>query len=277
MELSDIMRYYEQTQILYSYLWNRHNLHNGIFDENTSTLKQAIENSNDIVMRTLDVKDGDKVLDAGCGVGGAVFHIAERNDVDITGITISDTQLKIALREARKRGMDKANFRLENYLHTSFENDSFDKVYGIESICYAPDKGDFCKEAYRVLKTRGRVAILDAYLIRPELNAEQQKAYDIFREGMIVPNLADLNGMRKNLEDAGFSDVDFISYKDRAQRSFEHTAFMGRLFHPLFNVLDRMKILPDTWFPSSKSCIAIKELVDNGAWEYGIFTGDKRV
>jgi ubiquinone/menaquinone biosynthesis C-methylase UbiE len=40
-----------------------------------------------------------------------------------------------------------------NYCATNFPNESFDIVWGCESICYADDKDQFIKEAWRLIKS----------------------------------------------------------------------------------------------------------------------------
>ncbi len=54
----------------------------------------------------LDLKAGDHVLDAGCGIGGSSIWLAENFGVRVTGITISPTQIDQARKNAKKRGVE---------------------------------------------------------------------------------------------------------------------------------------------------------------------------
>jgi len=48
----------------------------------------------DYTIQNAELKDGLKVLDAGCGVGGPASYFAEQLNIDIKGLTISDYQAK---------------------------------------------------------------------------------------------------------------------------------------------------------------------------------------
>ena len=75
------------------------------------------------------IKPGDEVLDIGCGWGGLGIYLARVSGADVTGITLSREQLKIA----RTRGQevpqpDRLTFRLEDYRETKGQ---FDKIVSV--------------------------------------------------------------------------------------------------------------------------------------------------
>jgi len=51
------------------------------------------------------IKDGDKVLDVGCGVGGPAREIAKFTGAHITGLNNNDYQIDRATRYALKEGL----------------------------------------------------------------------------------------------------------------------------------------------------------------------------
>jgi cyclopropane-fatty-acyl-phospholipid synthase len=62
------------------------------------------------------LKPGQRVLDIGCGWGGLALYLASMADVHVTGITLSEEQLKIARERAAKAGLtDRVNFELRDY------------------------------------------------------------------------------------------------------------------------------------------------------------------
>ncbi|HRC77349.1 MAG TPA: hypothetical protein PLO33_16830, partial [Kouleothrix sp.] len=69
----DIVAYYDETWLDYRMLWlNGQNLsvHFGYFDEQTRSHAAALANMNRVLADCAGVAAGQRVLDAGCGVGG---------------------------------------------------------------------------------------------------------------------------------------------------------------------------------------------------------------
>lgn len=60
------------------------------------TLEQAQQQKLDLICRKLDLKEGEWLLDIGCGWGGLARHAAEHYGVAVTGITVSREQLRFA-------------------------------------------------------------------------------------------------------------------------------------------------------------------------------------
>jgi cyclopropane-fatty-acyl-phospholipid synthase len=60
------------------------------------TLEQAQQNKLDLICKKLELKEGEWLLDIGCGWGGLARHAAEHYGVAVTGITVSREQLRLA-------------------------------------------------------------------------------------------------------------------------------------------------------------------------------------
>jgi len=64
----------------------------------------------------LNLRDGMKVIDIGCGWGGLALYLAQTAHVEVTGITLSEEQRKIAEERARAMGLSNAvTFKLCDY------------------------------------------------------------------------------------------------------------------------------------------------------------------
>lgn len=109
------------------------------------------------VLAAADLKDGQSILDAGCGFGGTLeavgkaFPRAER-----AGLNIDARQLEIA-----RAAVPGARFVEGDACAMPFPDASFDRVLAVECIFHFPSRLRFLKEAARVLRPGGRVALSD--------------------------------------------------------------------------------------------------------------------
>ncbi|KAI8545864.1 hypothetical protein RHMOL_Rhmol07G0070500 [Rhododendron molle] len=82
----------------------------------------------------------DMVLDVGCGIGGPLREIAQFSMTSVTGLNISEYQIRRAKALNRKVGLDKAcDFVKADFMKMPFPDNSFDAVYAIEATCHAAD------------------------------------------------------------------------------------------------------------------------------------------
>ncbi|MEZ5876062.1 MAG: cyclopropane-fatty-acyl-phospholipid synthase family protein [Hyphomicrobiales bacterium] len=86
------------------------------FENEQMSLDDAQEAKKRHIAAKLDLRDGMRVLDIGSGWGGLALYLAKTAHVEVTGITLSEEQLKIARDRARAEGLSKAvNFELVDY------------------------------------------------------------------------------------------------------------------------------------------------------------------
>ena len=125
---------------------------------------------NDEVLERLqiDAKEKIKIADLGCGVGTVARYAAKKYpNATITGVTIADFQLSKGRELINKEGLtQKVTLVKDNFEDSSFANESFDRVYALESACHASgsSKELFIQEMARILKTGGRFCIADGFL-----------------------------------------------------------------------------------------------------------------
>jgi cyclopropane-fatty-acyl-phospholipid synthase len=75
------------------------------------------------------LRPGMKVLDIGCGWGGLALYLASECGADVTGLTLSTEQLKVAQRRAAQAGLsDRVRFHLRDYRE---EADSYDRIVSV--------------------------------------------------------------------------------------------------------------------------------------------------
>ena len=102
---------------------------------------------------------GTTVLDVGCGIGGSSRILARDYGCEVTGVTISPSQIKRA-RELTPPGLP-VRFLVDDAMALSFPDASFDVVWSVEAGPHMPDKAVFARELMRVLKPGGLLVLAD--------------------------------------------------------------------------------------------------------------------
>jgi sterol 24-C-methyltransferase len=119
-----------------------------------------------IVAGDLQLNEGDKVLDLGCGCGAIAEHMADLTGALPYGINLDRSQIEKAWRNPN---LPSGNFTVGDFNKPlEFDDGSFDAVYAIQPMTYVSDHAFTFSEVLRVLKPGGRfvindVAALDAY------------------------------------------------------------------------------------------------------------------
>lgn len=108
------------------------------------------------------VKDGNKILDLGCGNGRYVDFLQEKQ-IEYFGVDNSEGLIAIA-----KQRYSQQNFQVADGLNLPFVEDFFDKIYCIAVLHHIPSKEQrlkFLKEVKRVLKPNG-ILVLTVWKFR---------------------------------------------------------------------------------------------------------------
>jgi len=99
------------------------------------TLEQAQRAKMDLVCRKLQLKPGDRVVEAGCGWGGLARHMARHYGVTVRSYNISAEQIRYARGKAREQGLDgRVEYIEDDYRTIKGEYDVFVSVGMLEHV-----------------------------------------------------------------------------------------------------------------------------------------------
>jgi cyclopropane-fatty-acyl-phospholipid synthase len=104
-----------------------------IFSRGAETLEAAQEEKLETVARKLELKEGERVLDVGCGWGSFPLWAATRNGARVVGITLSPPQAELARQQAEEAGVaDRVEIRVMDYRDLAGER--FDAIASIGMV-----------------------------------------------------------------------------------------------------------------------------------------------
>lgn len=269
-----VARYYDQTQVLYSRIWSRDSVHYGLWDESTRAREEAMRNLDRCVARELGLSSGSRVLDAGCGVGGTSLFLARECGLDMTGITLSEYQLRAARASARALPVERRpSFLLRDYLDTGLPGGSFAGAIAIESSCYAESKPAFLREMLRLLRPGGRLVVADGF--RRRVEAADAASYARLLRGFALTELAHAEEFAAELAEAGFSDVrrsDKSAEIMPSAAAIEKLSYLGLVVCALPCALG---LFPRGWFSHGLAGISQRVLFERGAIQYCVFSATR--
>ncbi|MBW1720346.1 MAG: class I SAM-dependent methyltransferase [Deltaproteobacteria bacterium] len=99
------------------------------FENGDETLEEAQEKKMRHLAAKLKLEDGQRILDIGCGWGGMAFYLAQRADVEVLGVTLSEEQYDFAVMRAGELDLsDRVGFELQDYRKV---NGRFDRIVSI--------------------------------------------------------------------------------------------------------------------------------------------------
>lgn len=170
------------------------------------------------------MKEGSKVLDIGCGIGGPMRNIARFTGAHITGLNLNAYQVKRATELNAKAGLSHLLTVVQgDFMKMPFEDNSFDICYEIEATAHAPSKVGVYSEAYRVLKPGGIFVGYEwVFTKNYDPNSEQHKFIKkAIEEGDGLPDIAHINDIPVALKESGFVDVEVRDVAEEAQVPWE--------------------------------------------------------
>jgi cyclopropane fatty-acyl-phospholipid synthase-like methyltransferase len=275
-DLGRIRDYYDQTWFDYRLLWLRPQnraIHFGYWDVGTRGHSASLLNMNRALAGRIGVRTGQRVLDAGCGVGGSSIWLAQTYGVEVVGITPVASQIDRARRYAEEQGVaDRVSFAQQDYTQTALPAASFDVVWAMESVCHAPDKRLFLAEARRLLRPGGRLGMVEYLRAARPLAAAGESLLQSWLSGWAIPDLATAGEFQQWLGEAGFRDVVVENIGAQVQPSLRRLFQLALVLGPVAWALHRVGLRSATAQGNLRGARDQYRAVRRGLWHEAILT-----
>ena len=161
------------------------------------------------------LQPGEVVLDLGSGGGFDCFLAAKQvgESGQVYGVDMTPEMVSRARSNALKNGYENVEFRLGEIEHLPISDSSIDVIISNCVINLSPDKQQVFNEAYRVLKTGGRLAISDV-VTTVALPAEIKEDMDSLAN--CVSGASSVDEVQAMLQASGFIDI-VVEPKDESR------------------------------------------------------------
>jgi 27-O-demethylrifamycin SV methyltransferase len=249
--------------------------HYGVFERDDEPLDRATARLTDLMIEAAQLSPGLSVLDVGCGSGAPACRLAAQFGVAVTGISTSAAGIEQARARAAAEHLPAARFFVRDGMSNGFADESFDRVWVLESAHLMRERQQLIAECTRVLRPGGRLVLCDL-MRRREIG---------FRE--VRRRRGDFVTLRAAFGDAHFESLDFYV---RALRDEGLMVALARdLTAETMPTLDRWRdnarrhadeltdmIGPDGLAAFERSCDLLSEFWRDGTFGYAMVAATKR-
>ncbi|RKN37363.1 SAM-dependent methyltransferase [Streptomyces hoynatensis] len=187
-----------------------------VWSPETESLTDAQTAKLDLICRKLALRDGQRLLDVGCGWGSLVLHAARHYGVSAVGITLSEEQAAYARERVAKEGLeDRVEIRVQDYRETA--DGPYDAIssVGMAEHVGAARYREYATRLFGLLRPGGRL-LNHQIARRPIPGREKSYRVDPFIDAYVFPDgeLAPVGSTIGQLERVGFEVRDAESLRE---------------------------------------------------------------
>ncbi|MHB8130313.1 MAG: class I SAM-dependent methyltransferase [Mobilitalea sp.] len=189
----------------------------GYFKDEDDTLDQAQANKVDYILKKLNLKEGNTLLDIGCGWGELIILAAKKYKVKAMGITLSSEQMEKANKRIKEEGLENlVEVRLLDY--RQIKDRSFDRIVSVGMIEHVGKEYllEYFKTVNKLLNNGGLSLLHCITSLKGGTNRWIEKY--IFPGGY-VPSVSELIS---NISDESFHLIDLESLRRHYARTLEN-------------------------------------------------------
>lgn len=193
----------------------------------------------DYTIESAELKDGQRILDAGCGVGGPAGYFASKMNIDVEGITISQVQVDKSKEVIASKSLKGTVHIQQGDYHKMvqlFGKEQFDRIVFLESFGHSQHQVQLIESAYECLKPGGILYIKDLF-VREHPNAEDGVKIDAIVDAIneaYCYNVADFTTIMRAIRRLNFILL-AVKTPEVPGEQFEHLTISND-FQNLFNI-----------------------------------------
>ena len=189
----DIKHHYDIGEDLYDlFLDKKHRQYScAYFTKENESLEDAQQNKINHIIKKLNLKTGQKVLDIGCGWGGMAFEIAKQSQCEVLGISLSENQINYCNKKAKELNLDnQVSFEICDYRNVKGK---FQKIVSVGAFEHFGKQfyKTFFKKVNKLMTDDGICLLHTIGSVDPPGPTQPFIQRHIFPGG-IIPSLSDL-------------------------------------------------------------------------------------
>lgn len=222
-DIAAIAHHYDLSNEFYELLLDEHMAYSSAyFSRDDQSLHDAQTAKLDMICRKLDLQNGQRLLDVGCGWGSLILHAARHYGVRAVGVTLSAEQRVFVANRIAEQGLsDRVEVRRQDYRELASQEAQFDAVGSIEMGEHVGEEQypTYVGVVHRVLRPGGR-------LLLQQMSRDENTAPGggPFIEAYIAPDMhmRPLWRTLKFLQDGGFEVRHVEAMREHYVRTAEH-------------------------------------------------------
>ncbi len=220
MTLNDrIRQFYDDSTHLWLDTWGEH-MHHGYYGPDGGEQKNHRQAQIDLIHELLrwgGVTEAERILDAGCGVGGSARHLAGLFGAQVLGLTLSPVQAEEAAVFNKKNRLDgQVEVQARDVMTLTPEDGPFDLVWSLESAEHMGDKQRLLDIFHQLLKPGGKL-LMATWCHRetpPPLEQREVGLLEKICKIYHLPPLEPAGEIRRKAEAAGFINIKTADWSD---------------------------------------------------------------
>jgi len=191
---NNVAHHYDISEKLYDlFLDSKKQYSCAYFKSDNDSLEKAQNNKIEHIIKKLNLKDNQKILDIGSGWGTLAIEIAQKTQCEVLGITLSQNQLEYSNKKAKELNLEnQVQFKLLDYREL---DEKFDRIVSVGMFEHVGRKfyKKFFNKIYEILKDDGIALLHTIGSINTPRSPQPWITKYIFPGGY-TPSLSEISG-----------------------------------------------------------------------------------